>query len=51
MTASSIKIGDIGVTALSDGVLATPLDVVLGIEQAEAARLAGIGPASPWTSP
>jgi glyoxylase-like metal-dependent hydrolase (beta-lactamase superfamily II) len=41
MTASSIKIGDIGVTALSDGVLATPLDVVLGIEQAEAARLAG----------
>ena len=41
MTAHSKKIGDIGVTALSDGVLATPLDVVLGIEQAEAERLAG----------
>src|SRR5512132_2164201 len=41
MTARSKKNGDIGVTALSDGVLATPLDVVLGIEQAEAERLAG----------
>jgi hypothetical protein len=35
------QIGDIEVTALSDGVLATPLDVVLGIERAEAERLAG----------
>ena len=41
MTAHSKKIGDIEVTALSDGVLATPLDVVLGFEQAEAERLAG----------
>src|SRR5258705_12340974 len=35
------QIGDIEVTALSDGVLAIPLDVVLGIDQAEAERLAG----------
>jgi len=41
MTAHSKTIGDIEVTALGDGVLATPLDVVLGIEQAEAERLAG----------
>jgi hypothetical protein len=36
------QIGDIEVTALSDG--------VLGIERAEAERLAGKRPASPWTS-
>ena len=41
MRSNSKQIGDIAVTALSDGVLATPLDVVLGIEQAEAERLAG----------
>jgi hypothetical protein len=29
------------VTALSDGVLATSLDVVLGMDRAEARRLAG----------
>jgi glyoxylase-like metal-dependent hydrolase (beta-lactamase superfamily II) len=41
MTAHSRKIGDIEVTAFSDGVLSTSLDVVIGLDQAEAARLAG----------
>ena len=41
MTAQSKKIGDITVTTLSDGVLAAPLDVVLGMDKAEAERLAG----------
>jgi len=41
MTGQSRKIGDIEVTALSDGVLATSLDVVLGMDRAESARLAG----------
>jgi len=41
MGAHSRQIGDIAVTALSDGVLATGLDVVLGIDKAEAERLAG----------
>jgi glyoxylase-like metal-dependent hydrolase (beta-lactamase superfamily II) len=41
MIAHSKKIGDIDVTALSDGVLATSIDVVLGMERAEVRRLAG----------
>jgi glyoxylase-like metal-dependent hydrolase (beta-lactamase superfamily II) len=41
MIAHSKKIGDIEVTALSDGVLATSLDVVLGMDRAELRRLAG----------
>ncbi|HEX4828683.1 MAG TPA: MBL fold metallo-hydrolase [Xanthobacteraceae bacterium] len=41
MTAQKRKIGDIEVTALSDGVLATSLDVVLGMDRAECERLAG----------
>jgi glyoxylase-like metal-dependent hydrolase (beta-lactamase superfamily II) len=41
MIAHSKKVGDIEVTALSDGVLATSIDVVLGTERAEARRLAG----------
>jgi glyoxylase-like metal-dependent hydrolase (beta-lactamase superfamily II) len=34
-------IGDITVTALSDGVLTAPLDVVLGMDKAETERLSG----------
>jgi glyoxylase-like metal-dependent hydrolase (beta-lactamase superfamily II) len=41
MIAHSKKVGDIEVTALSDGVLATSIDVVLGMERAEVRRLAG----------
>jgi glyoxylase-like metal-dependent hydrolase (beta-lactamase superfamily II) len=41
MISHSKKIGDIEVTALSDGVLATSLDVVLGMDRAEARQLAG----------
>jgi glyoxylase-like metal-dependent hydrolase (beta-lactamase superfamily II) len=41
------QIGDITVTALSDGVLAAPLDVVLGVERAEIERLAGRRPGEP----
>jgi glyoxylase-like metal-dependent hydrolase (beta-lactamase superfamily II) len=41
MIAHSKKIGDIEVTALSDGVLAASLDVVLGMDRAEVRRLAG----------
>jgi glyoxylase-like metal-dependent hydrolase (beta-lactamase superfamily II) len=41
MIAHSKRIGDIDVTALSDGVLATSIDVVLGMERAEVRRLAG----------
>jgi glyoxylase-like metal-dependent hydrolase (beta-lactamase superfamily II) len=44
MTAHTKKIGDISVTAVSDGVLAAPLDVVLGMDAAEIARLAGKKP-------
>lgn len=44
MTAQQKQIGDITVTAVSDGVLAAPLDVVLGMEQTETARLAGKKP-------
>ena len=43
MTTHSKKVGDIEVTALSDGVLATSLDVVLGMDRAEARQLAGTG--------
>ncbi len=45
--AHSRKIGDIEVTALSDGVLAAPLDVVLDMDKAEAERLAGTKPGEP----
>jgi glyoxylase-like metal-dependent hydrolase (beta-lactamase superfamily II) len=38
---ASKKIGDIEVTTVSDGVLAAPLDVVLGMEKTEVERLAG----------
>ena len=41
MSAQSKTIGDIAVTALSDGVLAAPLDVVLGMDKAEIEALAG----------
>jgi glyoxylase-like metal-dependent hydrolase (beta-lactamase superfamily II) len=41
MMARSKKVGDIEVTALSDGVLATSIDVVLGMERAEVRRLVG----------
>ena len=47
MTAHSKTIGDIEVTTLSDGVLAAPLDVVLGMDKAEAERLAGTKPGEP----
>ena len=41
MIAQTKKIGDIAQTALSDGRPATSLDVVLGMDRTEAARLAG----------
>ena len=41
MTAQTKKVGDIELTALSDGRLATSLDVILGMDRAEAARLSG----------
>ncbi len=41
------KIGDIEVTALSDGVLATSLDVVLGVDPAERERLSGLKSGDP----
>jgi glyoxylase-like metal-dependent hydrolase (beta-lactamase superfamily II) len=41
------KIGDIEVTALSDGVLTTSLDVVLGMDPEEKERLAGIKASDP----
>jgi glyoxylase-like metal-dependent hydrolase (beta-lactamase superfamily II) len=44
MTAHRRQIGDITVTALSDGVLAAPLDVVLGVERTEIEGLAGRKP-------
>jgi glyoxylase-like metal-dependent hydrolase (beta-lactamase superfamily II) len=44
MTAQRRQIGEITVTAVSDGVLAAPLDVVLGMDKAETARLAGRKP-------
>jgi glyoxylase-like metal-dependent hydrolase (beta-lactamase superfamily II) len=45
--APSRKVGDIAVTALSDGVLAAPLDVVLDMDKGEAERLAGTRPGEP----
>ena len=47
MTAQTKKIGDIEVTTLSDGVLATSLDVVLGVDMAERERLSGLKAADP----
>jgi glyoxylase-like metal-dependent hydrolase (beta-lactamase superfamily II) len=47
MAAHRRQIGDITVTALSDGVLAAPLDVVLGVERTEIERLAGRKPGEP----
>ena len=41
MAATRKKLGDIAVIAVSDGVLSTSLDVVIGLERAEAERLAG----------
>jgi glyoxylase-like metal-dependent hydrolase (beta-lactamase superfamily II) len=41
MTAQAKTIGEIEVTTLSDGVLTAPLNVVLGMDKAEAERLAG----------
>src|SRR5947208_2451870 len=41
MIAQTKKVGDIELTALSDGRLATSLDVILGMDRVEAARLAG----------
>jgi glyoxylase-like metal-dependent hydrolase (beta-lactamase superfamily II) len=41
------KIGDITVTAVSDGVLDTAHDVVLGLDPAECARLTGIAVGKP----
>ena len=47
MSAPRKQIGDITATTLSDGVLAAPLDVVLGVERAEIERLAGRKPGEP----
>jgi glyoxylase-like metal-dependent hydrolase (beta-lactamase superfamily II) len=47
MPALTKKIGDITVTALSDGVLTTSLDVVLGMERDEKERLAGLKTTDP----
>jgi glyoxylase-like metal-dependent hydrolase (beta-lactamase superfamily II) len=41
MSTSAKRIGDIEVTAVSDGLLRAPLDVVLGMDKAEAEQLAG----------
>ena len=43
------KIGDIEITALSDGVLGTSYDVVLGVESAEIERLSGKKSTDPVT--
>ena len=47
MIAGKKTIGDIAVTALSDGVLAAPLDVVLVMDKAETERLTGTKDALP----
>ncbi|MCC6779566.1 MAG: MBL fold metallo-hydrolase [Hyphomicrobiales bacterium] len=47
MSASRITIGDFTVRAISDGVLAAPLDVVLGMPRPEVERLAGKQPGEP----
>ena len=41
MTARARTIGEIEVTALSDGVLTAPLNVVLGMDKTKVERLAG----------
>jgi len=41
MTAPSMRVGDVDVQGLSDGVLKTSVDVVTGMDQAQAAQLAG----------
>jgi glyoxylase-like metal-dependent hydrolase (beta-lactamase superfamily II) len=41
MTTQKKKVGDIEITAVSDGVLAAPLDVILGMDKAEVERLSG----------
>jgi glyoxylase-like metal-dependent hydrolase (beta-lactamase superfamily II) len=51
MAVPSRTVGDIKVTALSDGVLATGLDVAIGIDRAEAERLAGTGAGAPAEIP
>ena len=47
MTIVTKKIDDITITALSDGVLTTSLDVVLGMERDEKERLAGLKTTDP----
>ncbi len=47
MSASRITIGDFTVRAISDGVLAAPLDVVLGMPRPEVEQLAGKQPGEP----
>jgi glyoxylase-like metal-dependent hydrolase (beta-lactamase superfamily II) len=47
LSAPTAKVGDIEVTALSDGVLTTSLDVVLGMDNEEKERLAGIKATDP----
>jgi glyoxylase-like metal-dependent hydrolase (beta-lactamase superfamily II) len=41
MTTQKKKVGDIEVAAVGDGVLAAPLDVILGMDKAEVERLSG----------
>jgi glyoxylase-like metal-dependent hydrolase (beta-lactamase superfamily II) len=41
MATQKKKIGEIEVTAVSDGLLAAPLDVILGMDKAEVERMAG----------
>ena len=41
MPQTRLQVGDITVTAISDGILKTGLDVIRGIEPDECARLAG----------
>jgi len=48
MTQRARQRRDIAVTAVSDGVLSTHLDVVIGLERAEASGLPARRPASPW---
>jgi glyoxylase-like metal-dependent hydrolase (beta-lactamase superfamily II) len=47
MSTQTKKIGDIAVTTLSDGVLTTSLDVVLGVDKTERERLSGIKAGDP----
>lgn len=43
MASPSMKVGDVEVQGVSDGVLKTSIDVVIGMERAQAAQLAGSG--------